>query len=158
VVDSNSGQLKRAGQLSKVITCDAKRSCAWVRPASGLRCGAVVTNLGLVFDVIGAIALLLGLFRHPKPLYPGWSYSPHDAATDHAYGITGGMFLTLGFVGQMLGNGRHALPLWETVGLAAAVLIGGAVVAYVVFKVTYKVEIRRLERWVAKRPEMAGLE
>jgi hypothetical protein len=117
----------------------------------------VLTTLGLVVDVIGAIALLRGLFRHPKPTYVGWNYSPEDAATDHAYGVTGGTFMILGFVGQILGNGRPALPLWETAVIVAAVLIVGGVAASAVFKLTYKIQIKRLRRWVAERPEMAEL-
>jgi hypothetical protein len=64
----------------------------------------LTTTLGLVFDILGALALLLGLFRHPKPLYLGWQYNPPDATKDATYGITGGFFLITGFVGQILGT------------------------------------------------------
>jgi hypothetical protein len=43
---------------------------------------AVLTTLGLVVDIIAALLLVVRLFRHPKPLCPGWHYSPPDAAAE----------------------------------------------------------------------------
>jgi hypothetical protein len=123
----------------------------------GLRCCAMLTTVGLALDIIGAFLLLRGLFRAPRPLAPGWAYSPLDAATDMAYGTIGGLFLGVGFVGQILGNGAPALPLARTVAVSVVVLIAGAVLAYVLFGVSVILAISGVQPWVARQPGMKEL-
>jgi hypothetical protein len=99
----------------------------------------VLSAIGLALDLVGAIALATGLFRRPRPLYPGWSHSPDDAARDVAYGVTGGTFLALGFVFQSLpyfGVAEHGSDAAALAAALAAVALG-AVAAVVLFGVTF---------------------
>ena len=117
----------------------------------------MLTTIGLVLDIIGAIALVIGLFRHPRPLYPGWNYHPTDAATDHAYGISGGVFLTLGFIGQILGSTGtpHPVPFVRAMVWAAVTMIVGLLLAYVLYGVAFIVSMQRETKWAASHhPDM----
>jgi hypothetical protein len=50
------------------------------------------TVIGLSLDVVGAVALAVGLFRAPIPLTLGWLRAPEDAAEDRAYGTSAAYF------------------------------------------------------------------
>ena len=129
---------------------------AALRRQTGLRCGAVFTTVGLVLDMIGALALLLGLFRHPRLLYPGWERSPQDAAKDRAFGITAGVFLITGFAGQIAGNAGVGPP---AMSLACAVVVGiaGLGFAYGRYRASFTMALTLGQRWVKKQPDMADM-
>jgi hypothetical protein len=109
----------------------------------------VLSAIGLALDLVGATALVMGLFRRPRPLYVGWSYSPLDAAQGVAYGVTGGTFLALGFVLQSLTyfgvdwncSDQAVLPA------ALATVAIGAVAAVVLFGLTFLVMLPREIRY-----------
>jgi hypothetical protein len=113
--------------------------CPGVR---GRRDDAVVLSaIGLAFDLVGAIALVRGLFRRPRPLTVGWAYSPDQAASDFAYGVTGGTFLATGFVLQALTYFGVSVDGSDRTALLAAVaaVVVGAVVAVLLYAVTFLV-------------------
>jgi hypothetical protein len=56
--------------------------------------------VGLALDFVGAIALILGIFGHARPLTVGYGRSPEDAAHDAAFGVVGAVLLGSGFVLQ----------------------------------------------------------
>ena len=99
--------------------------------------------IGLALDLVGAVALVLGLFRWPRPLTVGWSHSPDQAAGDVAYAVTGGTFLAAGFVLQSLtyfgvdwnGSDRAALVA------ALATVVVGALAAFVLYGVTFLIAL-----------------
>jgi hypothetical protein len=101
----------------------------------------VLSAIGLALDLVGAIALVRGLFRRPRPLYLGWSVSPDQAASDFAYGVTGGTFLAAGFVLQSLTYFGISVDCSSRAALLAAVatVVLGAVVAVLLYAVTFLV-------------------
>jgi hypothetical protein len=119
------------------------------------------SGAGLALDVIGAVLVTLGLFRHPMPLYPGWSRLPTAAAEDRAYGTTGGSFFVCGFVGQLLSSAGYASHDRTSVFASAGItLAAGALVAYVVFGLSYigwmRYTMRYVMREIATKPNHEG--
>jgi hypothetical protein len=121
----------------------------------------VLIALGLALGVVGAAVLALGLFRPSKPLYPGWSRDPLQAATDQAFGITGFLFLGVGFLLQALPLfGVHATECAEAAGIAAAAgLLGGGFVPWVAGEALRAWRFYREKEYTAKTytPFMASL-
>jgi hypothetical protein len=104
---------------------------------------------GLTCDIVGAVTLTLGLFRHPRPLVPGWASGPNETARDQAFGIAGAALLLLGFVGQLLpdfgvrSDLTHERALVVAgVSLPAAVLLG-----LTVYSVGLLASYSRARRW-----------
>src|SRR5215204_3316320 len=70
----------------------------------------LLTALGLSLDIVGAWVLAIGLFRGEERIRTGplgasvVGRSQRAAARDRSYGAVGGAFLTLGFLGQILGD------------------------------------------------------
>src|SRR5258708_6645057 len=96
------------------------------------------SGAGLGLDVVGAVLLLLGLFRHALPLYPGWSRSPVQAAEDRAYGTTGAAFFVTGFTLQLFGSAGFGSHCQATVLLSGLVaVVGGALAAYMLFGLAF---------------------
>jgi uncharacterized membrane protein len=114
------------------------------------------TTIGLVLDVIGAVALSIGLFRHPVPLTPGWLRDPPAAAEDHAYGITGGAFLISGFVLQIVGSTGtpQPVPFVRAMVWAAVTLVVGLVGAYFIYGAAFIWAMRKEMKWVASQSDM----
>ena len=122
----------------------------------------MLATIGLTLDIVAAILVLLGLFRSPSLLYPGWSRSPAEAAEDRAYGVTGGLYFVLGFVGQILGNAGVGVPVkvvGDLIPPFIAALVIGSLLAYLLFGLSVicwmKSEQRRgandLGTWVRRR-------
>jgi hypothetical protein len=106
--------------------------------------------IGLALDLVGAITIARGLFRHAERLFPGYGRWPTLAAEDYAYGVTGGLLLALGFFCQALpslgatwdataGEARVA----ALVALAVAILI-----ALIGYGISYAIFLRRELRLV----------
>jgi hypothetical protein len=110
----------------------------------------VFSVVGLVFDLVGAVALVLGLFTYAEPLVPGWRRSPTDYAHDAVFGCVGAFFLVCGFVLQALyylgvhPGARH----WVIAVVAAVVLVIAVLVAWATYGLLYiafhAVEARRI--------------
>ncbi|MEA2332469.1 MAG: hypothetical protein QOH58_2607 [Thermoleophilaceae bacterium] len=110
-------------------------------------------------DVVGAILLVIGLFRAPMPLYLGWQRTPEDAAEDRAYGTVGGLYLVVGFVMQALpsfGASWSGCSGWKA--FAAVVTLGaGGLLAVVLWGVAYIVFLRRADAWARRKwPDLEG--
>jgi hypothetical protein len=110
----------------------------------------VFSVLGLVFDIVGAVALVLGLFGHSEPLTPGFRRPPTAYAHDAAFAVVGASFLSLGFLLQALQylgvhhNQRHWVTALVAV-VALAILAPSAVVAYGLLYIAFHaVEARRV--------------
>jgi hypothetical protein len=121
---------------------------------------AMVTAAGLALDIIGAVLVLAGLFRHPRGTTLGWAHPPRDAAADHAFGATGGLFLVSGFVCQILGIaglGGPAAPsaIYRTALIA---FLFGLVLAYLLFGVIYMLFMMLEVRWVERQPGLNHLD
>src|SRR5439155_24508819 len=109
----------------------------------------VFSAIGLALDLVGAVALVVGLFRPPRPLVPGYVHSPDDAARDAAFGVAGASLLALGFVFQSLPY--FGLRWSESHGAAAAAsaiaLAAGVVYAYLAYGLTFLVVLKRKRRY-----------
>jgi hypothetical protein len=116
----------------------------------------MLSAIGLALDLLGATALAMGLFRRPRPLYPGWAHSPDDAARDVAYGVTGWTFLALGFVLQSLPHFGVSADGSDAAVLAAALasVALGAVAAVVLFGATFLVMLPREIRYSAEKHDL----
>jgi hypothetical protein len=55
----------------------------------------LLSAIGLTLDLIGAMFLVFGLFRHGNANRQGWERSPEEVARDGAFGVVGGLFLAL---------------------------------------------------------------
>ncbi len=95
--------------------------------------------IGLALDLIGAIALVLGLFGHARGLAPGWSRSPIDVAHDVGFGVVGALFLSGGFVLQSLTYfGVRSAASTCTTLVAAGITVGaGGVTAWAMYGLLY---------------------
>ena len=110
----------------------------------------MLSLVGLALDLVGAVTLVVGLFRPPRHLTPGWAHSPEEAARDAGFGVAGASLLAAGFALQSLtyfGVSVHC-ALWARLLVAATALVAGAVYAVgvfdLVFLLAYRVERRRL--------------
>lgn len=76
-----------------------------------------------MLDGIGAISLVLGLFRAPiVHTFGGSRPSPSElAADDRAYGVVGGAFLVVGFALQEVGTITDASASTSAEAIAAGV-------------------------------------
>jgi hypothetical protein len=99
-----------------------------------LASGAVLSAIGLGFDLVGALALGLALLRGPKPGpgLRGYTRDPAEAEEDVAYAISGSLLLVGGFTLQSLQHFGVEVNCSTGVTLAAA---GGAVAVGVLFVV-----------------------
>jgi hypothetical protein len=107
----------------------------------------VLTAIGLVLDAIGAIVLVLGLFRGPiRAVYGGILPPPRETASeDRAYGTVGGPYLFLGFLLQLLASFGVA-PSAST-GARVAVASGTALLGGAAAKLAYEF----LRPWYLRR-------
>ena len=107
----------------------------------------MVTVLGLVFDLVGAVALAFGLFAYSKPTLP--HRSPTEFAHDAAAGVVGATLLGVGFFLQALPymGISHYTRHWVTAVFALVALIVVSSVAFVAYGLLYiafhAVEARR---------------
>jgi hypothetical protein len=110
----------------------------------------VFSVIGLVFDLVGAVALVFGLFTHAEPLTPGWRRSPADHAHDAAFGCIGAFFLVVGFLLQAIYylGADPAARHWVIALVASIALVIAALVAYAAYGLLYiafhAVEARRV--------------
>jgi len=107
----------------------------------------MVTVLGLVFGLVGAVALAYGLFAYSKPTLP--HRSPTDYAHDAAAGVVGATFLGIGFFLQALPymGISHYTRHWVTAVFALVALVVVSSIAFVAYGLLYiafhAVEARR---------------
>jgi hypothetical protein len=108
--------------------------------------------LGLSLDVVGAVALALGLFGQSVPsAYGGNVRGPEDVAHDAGFACVGAPLLFVGFVCQSLQYfgfpGSHSTTVRVIVGLVS--LAGATVFAWVayglIYHYVYGLETRLLE-------------
>jgi hypothetical protein len=110
----------------------------------------MVQVLGLVFALVGAVALALGLFSHAEPSAPGFARSPAQYAHDAAFGVVGATMLSAGFLLQMLPylGISHYTRHWVAAAFAAVALAVVALIAFVAYGLLYiafhAVEARRV--------------
>ena len=102
---------------------------------------SLLSAIGLALDLEGAIVLVIGLFRPIRPLFPGWSSPPDDAARDAAFGVAGASLLAIGFVLQSLtyfGVTVVSCSARATAGWEALTLLGGLVYGLTVYEITHR--------------------
>lgn len=107
----------------------------------------MLSAIGLTLDLVGAVALVLGLFGHARALYPGYSVrSPDDVAHDEAFGIVGALFLAFGFFLQSLTyfGIRVDCSVRATTIAASVTLISGSGAACLLYGLLY-VPLQRRE-------------
>ena len=111
----------------------------------------MVTVLGLVFALVGAVALALGVFAHSRPRVDGGFHrSPTEYAHDAAFGVVGATLLSTGFLLQALPymGISHYTRHWVTALFALIALLVVAGVAYLAYGLLFiafhAVEARRL--------------
>jgi hypothetical protein len=113
----------------------------------------MLSAIGLALDFVGAIALVLGLFGHTRPLVTGYSLrSPDDVAHDTAFGIVGAALLSSGFVLQslMYFGVRVECSHRTVIIVAALALIAAVLFAWAAFGVAYIVVMEREKRYVVE--------
>jgi hypothetical protein len=103
-----------------------------------------------VFDLVGAVALALGLFGYSEPLAAGFRRSPAQYAHDAAFGVVGATLLGIGFIVQALPylGVSHYQRHWVTLLVALVALAIISAVAFVAYGLLYiafhAVEARRV--------------
>jgi hypothetical protein len=110
----------------------------------------VLSAIGLALDLVGAVALTLGLYRHSRYSTPGLSRGPDDVAQDAAYGTVGASFLALGFTLQALpylGVTVDTRPGWAAAAAGATLLLA-IVVGWLAYGLIYNAARRRESTWV----------
>lgn len=115
---------------------------------------SVFSAIGLALDFVGAVFLVVGLFRPARPTFPGYAYAPDDAARDAAFGLAGGALLGAGFVFQSLtyfGVSANCAS-WVNATASGIALLVGTAFALVVFEITHRLVFDRrrsegLRRW-----------
>lgn len=119
----------------------------------------MLSIIGLAFDLVGAVTLVLGLFRPPRPLFVGWAHSPDEAARDAAFGVSGGTLLAFGFTFQSLAYfGVHVhCVLWARIVITAAALIAGIVYTVGVFDLAFLLVYRRERDRLGSKFEKEGI-
>lgn len=119
----------------------------------------MLSVIGLTLDLVGAIALVLGLFGHAMPLTPGHKRSPGDVAHDVSFGIVGALLLSSGFALQSLSYFGVTIDASREANLLAAgvTLLAAAAFAWLLYGVAYlilfaKENRRSMERWQIGSP------
>jgi hypothetical protein len=109
----------------------------------------VLSAIGLALDLVGAITVVVGLFRPPRPLFPGWSYAPDDAARDSAFGVVGASLLSCGFTLQSMTYCGVRWPGSHREAIAASIIAGaaGAALAFVAYGLTFLIILRRRQHY-----------
>jgi hypothetical protein len=105
----------------------------------------VLSIIGLSLDVVGAVALAVGLFGRVVPsTWGGDVRSPEGVAHDTAFGLIGAPFLIAGFVVQSLYyfDIHWMAPVRERVYAAVITLAVATLAAYVSYGFLYR-------RWLA---------
>ena len=108
--------------------------------------------IGLTLDLVGAIALTLGLYTHSRYLTVGLRRGPDDVAQDAAFGGVGAAFLASGFVLQGL---QYVGVTWnacvpQVAAAAGITLVLATIIGWLAFGLIY-IEVYRRERiWVDK--------
>jgi hypothetical protein len=117
-------------------------------PDGGIRSYDVLPVIGLALDLVGAASLVIGLFRPPRPLFPGWSYAPDDAARDAAFGAVGVTLLGAGFALQAVPYFGFSPDCGATANAIAAVtaLLLAVVYAWAVYGSTFLIVLDRKRR------------
>jgi dipeptide/tripeptide permease len=119
---------------------------------------SILSAIGLALDFVGAVFLVIGLFRPVRPTFPGYAYAPDDAARDAAFGLAGGLLLLAGFVFQSLTyfGLSPKCASWVNAIASTAALVVGFAFAFVIYEVTHRLvfDWRRAEA-ARKWPEIA---
>jgi hypothetical protein len=120
---------------------------------------SVLSVIGLALDLVGAVFVVIGLFRPARPLFVGYGYDPDDAARDSGFAVAGGTLLVAGFVFQSLTYFGLTVdcPAWVN-GLASAIaLLLGTMYALVAYEVTHRVVFDwRRDQALRKWPEIGA--
>jgi len=119
---------------------------------------SVLSAIGLALDFVGAVFLVIGLFRPVRPTFPGYAYAPDDAARDAAFGFAGGTLLAAGFVFQSLTyfGLSPKCASWVNATAWAVALVVGFACALVVYEITHRLVFdRRRAEGARKWPEIA---
>jgi hypothetical protein len=103
----------------------------------------MLSSIGLALDFVGAFALVVGLFGHARPLFPGYNRSPEDVAHDIGFGVVGAVLLASGFVLQSIpyfispphASHRFALVAW------GCTLVGSTVIGWLAYGAIYLVAL-----------------
>jgi hypothetical protein len=106
---------------------------------------SLLSAIGLSLDVVGAVALVVGLFRPTRPLVTGYAYAPDDAARDSAFGVAGTTLLVAGFVLQSLSYFGVSVKCSTatTVGSSIGALAVAIAYTLVAFEVTHRLVFDR---------------
>lgn len=109
----------------------------------------MVTVLGLVCALIGAVALGAGRFVYSQPAERGFQRSPTEYAHDAAFAVVGATLLAVGFFLQALPymGISHYTRHWVTAVFALVALVVVSGIAFVAYGLLYiafhAVEARR---------------
>jgi hypothetical protein len=118
----------------------------------------VLSAVGLAFDLVGAVALTLGLYRHSRYLTPGLARGPDDVAQDAAFGTVGASFLVLGFVLQGLqyfGVTVETSHAWTAAAAGLTILLA-LLAGWIAFGLIYIAVHRHERNWVdTHRPQVS---
>ena len=106
---------------------------------------SVLSVIGLALDFVGAVFIVVGLFRPARPTYTGFAYAPDDAARDAAFGFAGGSLLLAGFVVQSLPYFGFSprCASWVNATAWAIALVVGLAWALVVYEITHRLVFDR---------------
>ncbi len=114
---------------------------------------SLLSAIGLSLDVVGAVALVVGIFRPTRPLVTGYAYAPDDAARDSAFGVVGATLLVAGFVLQSLSYFGVSVECSTatTVGSSIGAPVVAIAYALVAFEATHRLVFdRRREEGLRK--------
>ena len=118
---------------------------------------SVLSVIGLALDFVGAVFIVVGLFRPARPTYTGFAYAPDDAARDAAFGFAGGSLLLAGFVVQSLPYFGFSprCASWVNATAWAIALVVGLAWALVVYEITHRLFFdRRRAEGLRKWPDI----
>jgi hypothetical protein len=108
---------------------------------------SVLSAIGLALDLVGAVVLVVGLFRPLRPMGYGTAfvYGPDDAARDAGFAVAGAPLLALGFFLQSLPYFGVSLECstWVNAIAAGIALVGGSLYALLAYRVTHRVVLNR---------------
>lgn len=114
----------------------------------------MLSLIGLAFDLVGAFALAVGLFRPPRLRLV--THLPAEAARDASFGLVGASLLGVGFVLQSLAYfGIHVhCALWARIVVALAATGIGIVYAVAAFDLAFPAVYRFQRRRIKNNPAL----
>jgi hypothetical protein len=115
----------------------------------------LLSVVGLALDLVGAVALVIGLFGHSIPLYTGFRRAPTEVAHDGAFGIVGATYLVSGFLLQSLQYVGVSLDCSREATRVAGVvtLLGGSIAAWLAYGTAYLLILDHEKRYCREQLE-----